>query len=136
LRKKSVAASSRASLRPATAAREEEGQDCGGAGSTRRRRGLRRRIRTRGREGERTAHDVEFTAARHFLPVRSILVPLSSLLVPAIYFHVVGPRSLFFIQYASLIHSIPSPLSSPSFLIFFFPLCSLLDPDHARRWDS
>jgi hypothetical protein len=40
---------------------------------------------------ERTAHDVEFTAARHFLPVRSILVPLSSLLVPAIYFHVVGP---------------------------------------------
>jgi hypothetical protein len=37
-------------LRPTTAAREEEGKDCGGAGSIRGRRGLRRRIRTRGRE--------------------------------------------------------------------------------------
>jgi hypothetical protein len=37
-------------LCPTTAACEEEGQHCGGAGSIRRRRGLRRRIRTRGRE--------------------------------------------------------------------------------------
>jgi hypothetical protein len=72
-----------------------------------------------------STHDVEFTATRHFLPVRSILVPLSSLLVPAIYSHVVGPAvsSSFTMHHSFTLSGHHYPL-----LPFSFSFSPLLSP--------